>query len=52
MGFDAGYHSAGIARLLEAKEIQGVIGYRRHTHRGEHYRQTATFRDERGAAVC
>lgn len=32
MGFDAGYHSAWIAHLLEKNNIQGVIGYRRHTH--------------------
>ena len=37
MGLDAGYHSAWIAHLLETKGIQGVIGYRRHTHSGEHY---------------
>ena len=37
MGLDAGYHSAWIAHLLETKGIQGVIGYRRHTHKGEHY---------------
>ena len=37
MGFDAGYHSAWIAHLLETKGIQGIIGYRRHTHKGEHY---------------
>ena len=37
MGLDAGYHNAAIAHLLEKKEIQGVIGYRRHTHAGEHY---------------
>ena len=37
MGLDAGYHSAWIAHLLETKGIQGVIGYRRHTHREEHY---------------
>ena len=37
MGLDAGYHSAWIAHLLESKGIQGVIGYRRHTHKGEHY---------------
>jgi len=35
MGFDAGYHSAWIAHLLEKNKIQGVIGYRRHTHRNE-----------------
>ena len=32
MGFDAGYHSAWIAHPLEENKIQGVIGYRRHTH--------------------
>ena len=37
MGFDAGYHSAQIAHLLTRKEIQGVIGHRRHTHAGEHF---------------
>lgn len=37
MGLDAGYHSAWIAHLLESKGIQGVIGYRRHTHKTEHY---------------
>ena len=35
MGFDAGYHSAWIAHLLEKRRIQGVIGYRRHTHQKE-----------------
>ena len=35
MGFDAGYHSAWIAHLLEKNKIQGVIGYRRHTRQGE-----------------
>lgn len=37
MGFDAGYHSAQIAHELEKQGIQGVIGYRRHTHAGEHF---------------
>ena len=37
MGPDAGYHNAWIAHLLETKGIQGVIGYRRHTHKGAHY---------------
>ena len=36
MGLDAGYHNAGIAHLLERKGIQGVIGYRRHTHTKAH----------------
>ena len=37
MGLDAGYHNAAIAHLMEKSKIQGVIGYRRHTHAGEHY---------------
>ncbi len=37
MGLDAGYHNAWIAHLLETKGIQGVIGYRRHTHSDAHY---------------
>jgi len=37
MGLDAGYHNAWIAHLLETKGIQGVIGYRRHTHKGDTY---------------
>ena len=39
MGLDAGYHNAWIAHLLETKGIQGVIGYRRHTHSDAHYRK-------------
>jgi len=37
MGFDAGYHNAAIAHLLEENEIQGVIGYRRHTFKTDYY---------------
>ena len=37
MGLDAGYHNAWIAHLLETKAIQGVIGYRRHTHKTQSY---------------
>ena len=37
MGLDAGYHNAWIAHLLERNGIQGAIGYRRHTHKEEHY---------------
>lgn len=37
MGLDAGYHNAQVAHLLESNGIQGVIGYRRHTHKTEHY---------------
>jgi transposase len=37
MGFDAGYHSAWIAHLLEKNKVQGVIGHRRHTHKTDFY---------------
>ena len=37
MGLDAGYHTAPTAHELEKRGIQGVIGYRRHAHSGEHY---------------
>ncbi len=37
MGFDAGYHSAWIARLLEENKVQGVIGYRRHTFKTDYF---------------
>ena len=37
MGLDAGYHSSWIAHLLETNGIQGVIGYRRHTHKTDTY---------------
>ncbi|MGH8338351.1 MAG: IS1182 family transposase [Gammaproteobacteria bacterium] len=33
VGLDAGYSTAGIAKGLEDRTIQGVIGYRRPTHR-------------------
>jgi transposase len=36
MVMDAGYHNARTAHLLAENGIQGVIGYRRHTHKGEH----------------
>lgn len=37
LGLDAGYHNAATARLLAKEGIQGVIGYRRHTHKGDTY---------------
>ena len=37
MGFDAGYHSAWIAHLLEENKVQGVIGYRRHTFKTDYF---------------
>lgn len=37
IGLDAGYHNAATAHLPESRCIQAVIGYRRHTHAGEHF---------------
>ena len=37
IGLDAGYHNAATAHLPESRGIQAVIGYRRHTHAGEHF---------------
>ena len=36
MGMDAGYHNARTCHLLAENGIQPVVGYRRHTHKGEH----------------
>lgn len=53
MGLDAGYHSAWIARLLTENGIQGVIGYRRHTHKTETYgKYRFKYNDEFDAYVC
>ena len=38
MGLDAGYHNATICKQLDEAKIKGVIGYRRHTHKGEQAR--------------
>ena len=53
MGLDAGYHNAWIAHLLETNGIQGVIGYRRHTHPGEHYgKYRFKYNDELDTYIC
>ncbi len=49
MGLDAGYHNAATAHLLESRGIQGVIGYRRHTHAGEHFGKWRFRYDSYGA---
>ena len=36
MGLDAGYHNTRTAHQIASKGIQMVVGYRRHTHKGEH----------------
>lgn len=53
MGLDAGYHSAWIAHLLTENGIQGVIGYRRHTHKTETYgKYRFKYNEEYDAYIC
>lgn len=53
MGLDAGYHNARVAHQLEAKHVQGVIGYRRHTHKGKRYGKYRFLYDaQRNVYVC
>lgn len=53
MGMDAGYHNARIEHQLTAKKIQGVIGYRRHTHKEEHYgKYRFAYDPEKNAYIC
>lgn len=53
MGLDAGYHNSIICKQLYNKGIQGVIGYRRHTHKGEHYGKYRFLYDrERNVYLC
>ena len=53
MGLDAGYHNARVAHQLRNKKIQGVIGYRRHTHKGEHFgKYRFQYDPERNVYIC
>ena len=53
MGMDAGYHNARIAHQLAQKGIQPVLGYRRHTHKGEHYgKYRFRYDPERNVYIC
>ena len=37
MGLDAGYHNAPVCHQLASAGIQPVVGYRRHTHKGDYW---------------
>ena len=53
MGLDAGYHNARVAHQLVSQGIQGVIGYRRHTHKGERFgKYRFTYDAEQNVYVC
>ncbi len=53
MGLDAGYHNSIICKLLHDKGIQGIIGYRRHTHKGKHYgKYRFRYEREKNTYIC
>jgi len=53
MVLDAGYHNARTSHLLARNGIQGVIGYRRHTHKGEHYgKWRFNYDSEQNVYIC
>src|SRR5690606_18102851 len=53
VGLDAGYFTASICKGLEEREIQGVIGYRRPTHRkGYFYKREYAYDAERDVYRC
>lgn len=53
MGLDAGYHYATVAHQLAAQGIQAVIGYRRHTGKGERlWKYRFTYDPEQNVYIC
>lgn len=53
VGLDAGYATAGIARGLEERDIKGVTGYRRPTHRqGFLYKRQYVYEEDMDAYRC
>lgn len=53
VGLDAGYNSAAICHGLEERDIYGVIGYRRPTHkRGYFYKRDYVYDAEADVYIC
>lgn len=53
VGLDAGYFTAGICKGLEDRQIYGVIGYRRPTHRkGYFYKREYHYDSEQDSYTC
>jgi transposase len=53
VGVDAGYSSAAIAQGLEEREIYGVAGYRRPTHRdGYFYKREYRYEEKLDVYLC
>ena len=53
MGVDAGYHTAPTCHQIASRGVQPVVGYRRHTHKGEHFGKYRFLYDkERNVYIC
>ena len=53
MGVDAGYHTAPACHQIARRGIQPVVGYRRHTHKGEHFgKYRFRYDPDRNVYVC
>lgn len=53
MGVDAGYHAAPTCHQTASRGIQAVVGYRRHTHKGEHFgKYRFLYNKERDVYIC
>ena len=53
MGVDAGYHYATVCHQIASRGIQPVVGYRRHTRKGERYgKYRFTYIKERNIYLC
>lgn len=53
MGMDAGYHYATVCHQIFSRGVQPVVGYRRHTHKGERYgKYRFTYIKDRNVYLC
>jgi len=53
LGLDAGYHNAPMAHLLEKNDIQGVVGYSRHSRKTQYYgKWKFTYDPETNTYIC
>ncbi len=53
MGLDAGYHNSIVSKQLYDKGIQPVLGYRRHTHKTDHFgKYRFRYERENGCYIC
>lgn len=53
MGVDAGYHNAPTCHQIASRGVQPVVGYRRHTHKGDYFgKYRFTFDPLRNVYIC